>query len=155
MSTETAMATARQELGRFGEARVTDECACPCCKRSSKLVRLPANFKCADVICDFCGYLAQIKTSRVRDIDVIPDTILGAAWKPQRERIAAAIYFPLFLVLKDGKVGHYAIYYLSADLQDPQMFRERLPLSEGAKRAGWQGFSYDLRLIKDRFVRLR
>ena len=30
-------------------------CSCPRCKRSDTLVRLPPNFKCADIICDFCG----------------------------------------------------------------------------------------------------
>lgn len=62
-------------------------------------MRLPNNFKCADVICDFCGYLAQVKTARVRNVDSIPNTVLGAAWGPQKERMASAIYFPLFLVL--------------------------------------------------------
>jgi hypothetical protein len=42
----------------------------------SALVKLPSNFKCADVICDFCGYLAQVKAARVRNIDRIPDAIL-------------------------------------------------------------------------------
>ncbi len=54
-----SMATARHQLGKFGEQRVVKECACPRCKRLKSLVRLPANFKCADVICGFCGYLAK------------------------------------------------------------------------------------------------
>jgi hypothetical protein len=56
------MATDRQALGTFGEERVTRDCSCPKCKRSKTVVRLPQNFKCADVICDFCGYLAQVKS---------------------------------------------------------------------------------------------
>ena len=73
-------------------------------------MRLPPNFKCADVICDFCGYLAQVKASRARDINLLPDSILGAAWKPQRERMEAAIYFPLFVVLIGEDARNYAIY---------------------------------------------
>ena len=53
------MATARQELGTFGEKHVAQQCACPKCKRSKTLVLLPPNFKCADLICDFCGYLIK------------------------------------------------------------------------------------------------
>jgi hypothetical protein len=65
----------------------------------------------------------------------------------------AAIYFPLFLVLVAGR--KYSIFYLSADLQERKLFQPRAPLSETARRVGWQGFIYDLRLIHDRFVRLR
>jgi len=87
------MPTKRQVLGRFGEICVVKECACPKCKRSRTLKRLPNNFKCADVICDFCGYLAQVKAVTVRDIDNIPNSVLGAAWGPEKERMAAAIIF--------------------------------------------------------------
>jgi hypothetical protein len=66
----------------------------------------------------------------------------------------AAIYFPLFLVLQTVSSTSYAIYYLSADLQSPAMFKPRSPLSENARRAGWQGFIYDLNAVKASFVRL-
>ena len=39
--------------------------------------------------------------------------------------------------------------YLSADLQDPELFISRNPLKETAKKAGWQGFIYDLSKLKD------
>jgi Dam-replacing family len=151
------MATSRQVLGAFGEERVVRDCSCPRCKRSRTLVRLPPNFKCADVICDFCGcgYLAQVKTSREKAIDSVPRAVLGAAWGPQRERMEAAIYFPLFLVLVEKLSRNYAIFYLSADLQNPTMFRPRSPLSATARRASWQGFMYELESVRSSFVRLR
>ena len=48
----------------------------------------------------------------------------------------------------------FSIFYLAADLQVPEMFLIRKPLSDAARRAGWQGFTYNLRLVRDRFVRL-
>ena len=135
------MATARQVLGTFGEDRITRDCACPRCKKARTLVRLPPNFKCADVICDFCGYLAQVKASVVPDVSVIPREVLGAAWGPQRER--------------NCDRRSYAIYYLSADLQTPAMFKPRKPLSATARRAGWTGFMYDLEPVQASFVRLK
>jgi hypothetical protein len=72
-----------------------------------------------------------------QDIDNIPRTVLGAAWGPQSERMEAAIYFPLFLVLKDGVSSKYSIFYLSAVLQTKAMFKPRKPLSADARRAGW------------------
>jgi Dam-replacing family len=117
------MTSLRQDSGAFGEQKVVNDCSCPRCKRQRTLRLLPRNFKCADVICDFCGYLGQVKTKGVPDTTVIPTQLAGAAWKPQLERMDANIYFPLFLVLvADEK--KYSIFYLSADLQERAMFRE-------------------------------
>ena len=66
----------------------------------------------------------------------------------------AAIYFPLYVVLATADLKKYAIYYLSADLQPPDLFQERNPLSATARRAGWKGFNYNIQAVKDRFVRL-
>jgi hypothetical protein len=148
------MATDRQILGAFGEDKVVKTCACPRCKKSRTLKLLPKNFKCADVICDFCGYLAQVKAAKVTNIETIPNEILGAAWGPQRARMDAAIYFPLFLVLAVTPLKQFSIFYLSADLQTEAMFESRTPLSAEARRAGWQGFKYNLRNVKRSFVRL-
>jgi hypothetical protein len=101
----------------------------------------------------FDGYLAQVKAATVSDPTVIPDAILGAAWSPQKERMASAIFFPLFLVLVAGR--RHSIFYLSADLQTSDIFKPRKPLSENARRAGWRGFIYDLSSAKENFVRLK
>jgi len=121
-------------------------CSCPRCKRSRTLRRLPTNFKCADIICDFCGFLAQVKTSSQQDVETLPSRLPGAAWTPQKERMDAGIYFPLFVVLVASNRRH-AIFYLSADLQPAEMFRPRKRLSDRAKRAGWQGVTIDLSVI--------
>jgi Dam-replacing family len=148
------VATAKQQLGALGEKLVVQHCACPRCKRRSTLRTLPPNFKCADIICDFCGYLGQVKASSSKDGQTPPAKLLGAAWGPQRERMASGIYFPLFLVLVAEELHLFSIHYLSADLQTPELFLERKPLRETAQRAGWQGFQYDLGSVPDRLVLL-
>jgi hypothetical protein len=145
--------TKHQVLGRYGEVLVTKSCACPRCKRKSTLRRLPPNFRCADAICDFCGFLAQVKATNCIDENKIPRTVLGAAWSVQKERMDAGIYFPLFLVLV-SPTRKRAIYYLSADLQKPGMFKPRKPLSSKARRAGWQGFLYLLKGHESSFARI-
>src|SRR5438874_287971 len=147
------MATVRQVLGALGEALVASRFPCLQCKSPRTLRRLPANFKCADVICDFCGYLAQVKTSRSTGVEVVPDSVLGAAWSVQKERMDSGIYFPLFLVLV-ASPKLVSCFYLSADLQSPEIFSPRKPLSSSARRAGWQGFTYVLRERKNAFVRV-
>lgn len=81
--------TDKQKLGLYGVRRVVSSCTCPRCKRAGTLKPLPPNFKCADIICDFCGYSAQVKTHRNTTSDIIPRKILGAAWGPQKERMDA------------------------------------------------------------------
>lgn len=61
-------------------------------KKNKTLKKLPTNFKCVDIICDFCGFLAQVKTSTVKNINILPNTILGAGWKVQKERMNEKIY---------------------------------------------------------------
>jgi len=65
----------------------------------------------------------------------------------------SSIYFPLFLVLV-SPTKEYSIFYLAADLQAPEMFKPRTPLSATARRAGWQGFMYHTQTVSDHFVRL-
>jgi|TARA_B110000495_G_C22423805_1_gene267929 hypothetical protein len=144
--------TDKQKLGIFGEELIVKNCICPKCKKKRTLKKLPTNFKCADLICDFCGFLAQVKSSNVKDINKLPSSVLGAAWKPQEERMNAGIYFPLYLVLVCKK--EYSVFYLASDLQNKEIFVARKPLSASARRAGWQGFMYDISKIKNSFVRL-
>jgi type II restriction enzyme len=106
------------------------------------------------LICDFCGFLAQVKACTIDDPTTPPDNILGAAWAPQKERMDAAIYFPLYIVAFEKAGRGRAIYYLSADLQEPDIFEPRKALSGNARRAGWQGFNYRLTHVQDRLVRL-
>ena len=144
------MPSNKQKLGEKGENLVTKKCHCPRCKRPKTLRRLRANFKCADIICDFCGYLAQVKTMP-RYTESLPDSLLSASWKVQKARIDAGIYIPLFLVQVEGK--RIRIAYLAADLQVEEMFSPRKPLSSTAKRSGWQGFVYNFdEEQKKRFV---
>lgn len=147
------MATSKQLLGTWGEQLVAKTCHCPKCKRTKTLKLLPPNFKCADLICDFCGFLGQVKTMTVKAVSPPPKQILGAAWAPQKERMDSGIYFPLFLVLKASTA--HAIYYLSTDFQSPALFSSRNPLSSSARRAGWQGFIYALDAVPEgAFVRI-
>jgi hypothetical protein len=81
---EKPVATAKQQLGKLGELLVARHSRCPGCKRHRILKRLPANFKCADLICDFCGYLAQVKTATVPDVERLSQPALGAAWTVQK-----------------------------------------------------------------------
>lgn len=148
------MATPRQTLGDFGEKLVAKRIFCPGCKRTERTIRLlPASFKCADLICDFCGFLAQVKTVSTSDIETLPKAVLGAAWRPHVQRMDAGIFIPIFIVLKKTE-KEFAIYYLPRDLQSREMFVPRKPLTELAKRPGWQGFTIEFVFGKSLPVRI-
>lgn len=141
------MATTRQTLGDRGEKLVVQTQSCPRCKHPrGTLKQLRQNFKCADVICDFCGFLAQVKTTTVKTDDlVLPKAILGAAWGPQKERMDSGIFISLYLVAVNANdPKKVAVYFLPAELQVPAMFVERTPLSATARRTGWTGYTLDV-----------
>lgn len=139
------MATRQQTLGKKGEQAVHDLVACPRCRRTRHLTPLPANFQCADMICKFCGFLAQVKAVTVRS-SRLPDRVLGAAWGPQHEQIMAGIYQPLIIAGFDQSATLASIDYVPAHIlaATPSVFEPRKPLSANARRSGWQGFYYNL-----------
>ena len=144
----------KKEFGDWGEKLVAKSCVCPKCKKKNTFKLLPTNFKCADLICDFCGFLAQVKSMNVKSVFCLPKQVLGAAWGPQKERMDSGIYFPLYLVLKTPTES--SIYYLPTDFQSQELFAARKPLSSEAKRAGWQGFMYDLTSVPEgAFIKLK
>lgn len=138
--------TAKQELGKRGEKAVCVQVACPRCGREKQLRPLPPNFECVDVICKFCGFLAQVKATSRTSADGPPATVLGGAWQPQHDRVIAGIFHPLYVVSYTGaslnRIDYVPSHMLSAY---PSVFKPRAKLRESAKRAGWQGFLYDLR----------
>lgn len=139
------MATKQQALGKRGEAAVHDHVACPRCRRVYHLTPLPVNLQCADMICKFCGFLAQVKAVTVRGPD-LPERVLGAAWGPQHEQIMAGIYHSMFVARYDATARLLSIDYVPAHIlaATPSVFEPRPRLSATARRSGWQGFYYNL-----------
>ncbi|OGO59378.1 MAG: hypothetical protein A2V85_08575 [Chloroflexi bacterium RBG_16_72_14] len=121
---------------------------CPRCGKARHLTPLRANFQCADLICKFCGFLAQVKALTLIDGE-LPDHVLGAAWGPQHEQIVAGIFQPLFLVGFSSGAELLSIDYVPAHILQatPSVFEPRKPLGKTARRAGWQGFLYNISLL--------
>jgi len=135
-----------QELGKQGEKAVCAHVPCPRCGREKQFRPLPTNFECVDVICKFCGFLAQVKATSRASSDGPPATVLGGAWRPQHQRVIAGIFHPVYVVTYAGtsltRIDYVPAHMLGAH---PAVFKPRAKLSESAKRAGWQGFVYDFR----------
>jgi hypothetical protein len=140
------MPTARQELGDRGEKMVCKHALCPRCNRGRQFRQLPTNFECADLICKFCGFLAQVKATRLKG-ETLPDRIMSGAWGPQQARILAGIYNGLYLTgFKPNGRKLIRIDYVPPHVLEatPQVFEPRKPLSATAKRAGWTGYTLNV-----------
>jgi hypothetical protein len=142
------VATKKQQLGARGEKAVREHVPCPHCARIRHLTPLQTNFPCADLICKFCGFLAQVKTYNLKASDALPGRIPGAGWRVQHEQIMAGIYHGLYLVgIRDADL--IRIDYVPAHILQacPDVYRPRKALSATAKRAGWVGFEYDIEAL--------
>lgn len=143
-------ATTKQQLGRLGEQAVSRLIPCPRCSRPKHLSPLPVNFQCADLICKFCGYLAQVKAVTLPEGSTDrPHSVLGAAWGPQQAQIIAGIFHGLYLVGYSPARKLVRIDYVPAHVlqASPEVYVPRKPLSDTASRAGWQGFKYNLDML--------
>lgn len=114
--------TQRQVHGELAEKLVCKHCSCPKCKKPRKIAKLrvlPKSFECADVICNFCGFLAQVKrTEEGRD------RLPGGGWKVQKLKLDAGIFHPLYVVtFKKDKF--LRINYLPADFMKRSIFVPR------------------------------
>jgi Dam-replacing family len=143
--------TAKQDLGKLGEKAICNHIACPRCGREKQFRTLSTNFECVDVICKFCGFLAQVKATTSRSAEAPPrGNVHAGAWGPQHERIIAGIFHPLYVSTFVGgslaRIDYVPAHMLAAY---PSTFKPRTKLKEPAKRAGWQGFVYDLRELPD------
>jgi hypothetical protein len=82
---------------------------------------------------------------------------LRGDWRCSRWSIAKLWNFPGEAVgTSVSKVDEPLILQLlgvsNADEELPKMFKKRAPLSRSAKRAGWQGFPYNLGILDKRAV---
>lgn len=147
------MPSEKQRIGDLGEKFVAKRMSCLRCKRSGSIKQLPTNFKCADLICDFCGATSQVKTYQ-QESPGLPSSILGAAWAPQKERMESGIYHPLWLVRLGKSQRVKEVWLIPSELQSPEMFIKRKPLPATAKRAGWQGYLIDTKRFADNITKM-
>ena len=61
------------------------------------------------------------------------------AWVPQKERMDAGIYFPLFIVVVKPDWSSHAVYYLPANLPGPPTDVPATPTSRAESTPSWMG----------------
>ena len=140
--------TAQQTSGRLGELAVCRTVSCPRCGRP-RLSTLPRNFDCADVICRFCGFLAQVKSVTSAD-GSWPTTLPGGSWPRQQEQIISGIFHALYVVAfapssrKLVSIDYVPSHILQAA---PDIYVPRKPTKPVGRTTPFLGFRYDSRKI--------
>ena len=122
------------------ESWVVDNLYCPYC--TAELLPHPANTKTTDCFCDSCGAEFQIKSMAKN----FGRTLLGAEYQTTLASVQAGKHPSLILV-----------HYSGAYVVDVQLIHQawitssciipRSPLKPPARRAGWQGCTFDLSRI--------
>lgn len=123
-----------QKIRVMSESWIEENMFCPCCG-NSHLFRLKNNEPVADMKCDNCGELFELKSKEGK----IGKKINDGAYTTMLRRITS-ITNPELLVMQ------YSSDYIVTDLIFipkfffvPQIIEKRKPLASTARRAGWIG----------------
>ena len=126
-----------QKIRVMSESWIEENMFCPCCG-NSHLFRLKNNEPVADMKCDNCGELFELKSKEGK----IGKKINDGAYTTMLRRITS-ITNPELLVMQ------YSSDYIVTDLIFipkfffvPQIIEKRKPLASTARRAGWIGCNY-------------
>lgn len=118
----------------LSESWVSSNVFCPCCGRE-RIHELKNNMPVADMQCDRCGEIFELKSKNGH----IGNKIVDGAYNTMIQRINSATNPELFIL-------QYTVDYRVTDLTlipkfffVPNIIEKRKPLSQSARRAGWTG----------------
>lgn len=134
-------------IGEAIEDWVCQNMSCPICKEpkckhcgTRTLQKLPASFKSADLVCTKCHTKVQVKAKKNSffTVDGQVKKIIGAEYTTTLESFQKSIHYYLISYSLEKMVVN-EVYHISPKNLKPKQVVPRKPLSEDAKRAGWQG----------------
>ncbi|WP_407384634.1 DpnI domain-containing protein [Ruminococcus sp.] len=138
MHFDTSLATCyksgSQKTRVLSETWVTNHVFCPCCG-NAHIKELKNNMPVADMKCDNCKEIFELKSQKGKIGKIIPD----GAYHTMMQRISSITNPDLFIL-------QYTPDYLVTDLTlipkfffVPGIIKKRKPLGPNARRAGWVG----------------
>lgn len=123
-----------QKIRVMGELWVADNMFCPCCG-NCHLTKLDNNLPVADLRCDNCGELFELKTKKGNLCTRISD----GAYSTMLERISSESNPDLLAMTYDDEYCINDLILIPKFFFVPQIIEKRKPLSSSAKRSGWEG----------------
>ena len=129
----------------YGEACeywLSDNIRCPECKLG-KMIKLTANIPVVDHACDSCGATFQVKAKNGKIVKKDGSAnIVGAEYKTTLSSLRSHDGRPWAMILisycRKSNVVKEVFYVPSSNIRESNII-PRKPLSQSARRAGWQG----------------
>lgn len=130
-------------IGRAAELYCLTNIKCPNCSENTLWKECKVNQKSKDQICSTCNKSYQIKCKKVSNnnyskiINTNKFKTLGAEYKTTLNSINDNIDY--LILLYNNQLHILNILYISSDNFNESNIIPRKPLSDKARRAGWQG----------------
>ena len=125
--------SASQKIRVMSERWFTQNLFCPCCG-NIRIEKMPNNSPVADVYCENCGEIFELKSKRTH----IGAKILDGAYHTMIERITSNVNPQLF-VMQYSNLSVTDLTLIPKFFFTPDVIEKRKPLPPTARRAGWVG----------------
>lgn len=122
-----------QKIRVMSEFWTTKNVFCPCCG-NEHLQKMPNNLPVADLQCENCNEIFELKSTCHKIVKKIPD----GAYRTMIERIESNDN-PQLLIMQYSKNFVTDLIFVPKFFFTPNIIEKRNPLSQNARRAGWTG----------------
>jgi len=123
-----------QKIRVMSEIWLLNNIFCPCCG-NEHLSELKNNLPVADMRCNVCGEIFELKSKR----KTFGAKILDGAYHTMIERITSNINPQLFVMQYSATLCVTDLTLIPKFFFTPNIIEKRKPLSTNARRAGWVG----------------
>ena len=123
-----------QKIRVMSEGWLLRNLFCPCCG-NEQIDKLRNNAPVADMRCEVCGEIFELKSKRNR----IGRKVLDGAYQTMIERITSNTNPQLFVMQYSPSLSVTDLMFIPKFFFTPDIIEQRKPLSATAKRAGWVG----------------
>ena len=123
-----------QKIRVMSERWLTQNLFCPCCG-NAHIEKMRNNSPVADVHCEHCGEIFELKSKK----NLIGAKITDGAYRTMIERITSNINPQLFIMQYSSALCVTELTLVPKFFFTPDIIEKRKPLSNTARRAGWVG----------------
>ncbi|MBR4642875.1 MAG: restriction endonuclease [Selenomonadaceae bacterium] len=133
-SLATEYNSASQKIRVMSEGWLLSNAFCPCCG-NDHINKIRNNVPVADMRCEICGEIFELKSKR----NAVGQKITDGAYRTMIERITSNINPQLFVMQYSAALTVTNLTFIPKFFFTPDIIEKRKPLSANAKRAGWVG----------------
>lgn len=133
-SLAAAYKSASQKVRVMSEGWLLSNAFCPCCG-NVHIDKVRNNAPVADMLCNACGEIFELKSKR----NAVGRKIMDGAYRTMIERITSNINPQLLLMQYSPALSVTNLTFIPKFFFTPDIIEKRKPLSADARRAGWVG----------------